>query len=155
MERSDPMRQMKLKGQRKNYFELHKRFCSFVFKTKLKGEKKGKKNLKLLQPTLWSCHLRSQGNTSQTQSKWLGMLSDLHSTLWELKASFSENVKASSSCILFSPCSAGGSSLCSVEETDLRPSQLNPSFSPCQLQQTNKQTRPEVTREGLARWLRG
>lgn len=75
----------------------------------------------------------------QTQSEWLGMLSDLQSTLWELKASFSGNVKASSSCILFSPCSAWGSTLCSVQETDFNPSRLNPSFTPCQPQQANEQ----------------
>lgn len=86
---------------------------------------------------------------SQTQSECLGMLSDLHSTLWELKASFSENVKAWPSCILFFPCSAWRSTLCSVEETDFNPSQLNTSVTPCQPQQASKQTnkRPEETRE--------
>lgn len=44
------------------------------------------------------------------------MSSYFHSTLWELKASFSENVKAQSSCILFSLGSDGGGVLLSVKE---------------------------------------
>lgn len=79
-----------------------------------------KKTLKFLQ-ALGPVLRGVRANMSQKKSKRFGTLPDLHSTLWELKASFSENVKASSSCNIFSLSSAVG-------ETDFKSFPLKPSF---------------------------
>lgn len=93
---------------------------------------------------------------SQPQRKWLGMLSDLHSTLWELKAYIFRKCQGFVIMHLIFPLPAGGSSLCSVEETDFNPSQLNTSFAHCEPQQgkqANKQTK-NLNERGICRRAR-
>lgn len=124
-------------------------FCLFVcclfLRQKLRG---GEGDLKFLQ-ALGLVFRGVRANRSQTKRRMLGTLSDLHSTLWKLKASISENVKASSQCILFSLSPAGGRALFSAEETDSNSFPLNPSFFPCQSQpaktKQNKQRKKQKT----------